>query len=152
MDLSQRHLYSACPVLNPSSSLQPPPPSVWLMASSAIQSSIPIGDSRWCLPLSSFTGTFVKFHCSHFLSYSCICVSLQSHLCCLSSGSHLSSGFVSSLIIGQTIYINLSYCCYHFYRMKSSPFNRTFNSYRLSIFWPHVVYSKPIHVIHLLEN
>lgn len=66
----------------------------------------------------------------------------QSYLCCFSSGSHLSSGFYSRFIVDQTVHIIVSHYCYHFYKIKSSPFNRTFT---------YILCSKSLRAINLLE-
>lgn len=39
----------------------------------------------------------------------------------------ISSGFCSNFVIGQTVHINISYCCYWFSELKSSLFHRTFS-------------------------
>lgn len=122
MDLSQRHLLFNIP--SAELFIFPPTCSSPSVASLAYPLLHLIGDSP--IPPSHPS----QPHLSGLLLslpqwFLCLFISFHSYLCCLSSGPHLSFGFYSSLIIGHTVHINISYYCYHFfYRIKSSLFNQ----------------------------
>lgn len=71
---------------------------------------------------SPFTATLVKFAASTSLMILVSVYVFQTYSLLL---EFISSGFCN-FVIGQTVHINISYCCYWFSKLKSTLFHRTF--------------------------